>query len=579
MTMRPARTTTLTCLLALLAGSAGADEDWRKLADLTPPIEGPIWTLGDPVGRDGGLPASGITCLSIVPMNNFGLNAKDGNDCWGYVSPTGREIAIYGMDTGFGVVDVTEPDNPVILASIPGVKSLWHDVKVIGDYAYGNSQAGGGFVVMDLSRVDEGIVTHVHDWTDGNTWTGAHNVVSNEDAGTLYIVGGNFGNGGLAWFDLTDPERPSPQSAWSEMYVHDACVVTMTSGPFAGKEIAFCASGYGGGWNDTGLRVVDFTDKMNPVTIGEAFWSGAGYSHQVWVSQDQQYLFLGDEYDEIERGHSTRTRVFDITDVANPQLVHTFGNGLNVIDHNQYVVGDYLFQSNYTSGLRIWEVSDPFNATEVAWIDTFPGSDIRAFNGTWSNYPFFPSGTVLISDMTRGLIVVRPDAPLHERLRLLMPNVPESVSPDGGDVLTLLIDEQNVSLDASSVELAFNAGEGVVMVSGVPGVESGAWDFALPAAACGSTASIVFHASTTAGDAYTLPADPGVRSIEIAVGSDCPPACYADLDGNGMLNVDDVDAFVAAFLGSDVAADCDASGSLNVDDVDCFVASFLGGCP
>ncbi len=57
-------------------------------------------------------------------------------------------------------------------------------------------------------------------------------------------------------------------------------------------------------------------------------------------------------------------------------------------------------------------------------------------------------------------------------------------------------------------------------------------------------------------------------------------ACFSDCDANGALNVDDVDCFVAAFLGSDLAgADCDGNGSLNVDDVDCFVAEFLAGCP
>ncbi|MEQ8768961.1 MAG: hypothetical protein RIB60_00475 [Phycisphaerales bacterium] len=56
--------------------------------------------------------------------------------------------------------------------------------------------------------------------------------------------------------------------------------------------------------------------------------------------------------------------------------------------------------------------------------------------------------------------------------------------------------------------------------------------------------------------------------------------CFADCDGNGALNVDDVDCWVAGFLAGDLGvADCDGNGSLNVDDVDCFVASFLGGCP
>ncbi|MEQ8771124.1 MAG: hypothetical protein RIB60_11520 [Phycisphaerales bacterium] len=56
-------------------------------------------------------------------------------------------------------------------------------------------------------------------------------------------------------------------------------------------------------------------------------------------------------------------------------------------------------------------------------------------------------------------------------------------------------------------------------------------------------------------------------------------ACFCDADGNGSLNIDDIDLFVANFLGSDLAADCDGNGTLNIDDIDCFVACFLAGCP
>ncbi|MEQ8768958.1 MAG: hypothetical protein RIB60_00460 [Phycisphaerales bacterium] len=58
------------------------------------------------------------------------------------------------------------------------------------------------------------------------------------------------------------------------------------------------------------------------------------------------------------------------------------------------------------------------------------------------------------------------------------------------------------------------------------------------------------------------------------------PVCAADCDGNGALNLDDIDCFVAAFLASDLAgADCDGNGALNLDDIDCFVSAFLAGCP
>ncbi|GJM18194.1 MAG: hypothetical protein DHS20C14_04070 [Phycisphaeraceae bacterium] len=55
--------------------------------------------------------------------------------------------------------------------------------------------------------------------------------------------------------------------------------------------------------------------------------------------------------------------------------------------------------------------------------------------------------------------------------------------------------------------------------------------------------------------------------------------CIGDCDGNGSFNVDDVDCFVAAFTGGDLAsADCDGSGGLNIDDVDCFIDAFTNQC-
>ncbi|GJM17909.1 MAG: hypothetical protein DHS20C14_01220 [Phycisphaeraceae bacterium] len=57
----------------------------------------------------------------------------------------------------------------------------------------------------------------------------------------------------------------------------------------------------------------------------------------------------------------------------------------------------------------------------------------------------------------------------------------------------------------------------------------------------------------------------------------CTP-CVVDFDGNGLLNVDDIDLFVMFFTSSDARADLDCNGLLNVDDIDRFVALFLGGC-
>ncbi|MEZ6319205.1 MAG: CotH kinase family protein [Phycisphaerales bacterium] len=56
-------------------------------------------------------------------------------------------------------------------------------------------------------------------------------------------------------------------------------------------------------------------------------------------------------------------------------------------------------------------------------------------------------------------------------------------------------------------------------------------------------------------------------------------ACPADLDGNGVLNLDDVNLFAVAFTGGDLVADLDGNGTLNLDDVNVFAQTFVAGCP
>lgn len=49
---------------------------------------------------------------------------------------------------------------------------------------------------------------------------------------------------------------------------------------------------------------------------------------------------------------------------------------------------------------------------EIAFFDTYPTSNSNQFNGAWSNYPYFASGNIIISDIERGLFIVRKNATL-----------------------------------------------------------------------------------------------------------------------------------------------------------------------
>ena len=81
------------------------------------------------------------------------------------------------------------------------------------------------------------------------------------------------------------------------------------------------------------------------------------------------------------------------------------------IDHNLYIKDGIAYQSNYRAGLRLLDVNNPTNPEEVGFIDIYPSSNSAAFNGTWSNYPYFASGVVAVSHIEEGLFLVQPNLP------------------------------------------------------------------------------------------------------------------------------------------------------------------------
>lgn len=74
--------------------------------------------------------------------------------------------------------------------------------------------------------------------------------------------------------------------------------------------------------------------------------------------------------------------------------------------------GNLVYEANYRAGLRILDVStikeDPDSVKEVGYFDVAPGSDSPGFSiGSWSNYPYFESGSIIVSSIDRGLFVLK----------------------------------------------------------------------------------------------------------------------------------------------------------------------------
>ena len=231
----------------------------------------------------------------------------------------------------------------------------------------------------------------------------AHNLAINEDTGFAYAVGTNTCGGGLHIVDINIPNSPIFAECHADFDVHDTQCVNYIGPDTDHANSEICASSA-----EDRVAIADVTNKSSTVGISDVMYPQLGFVHQAWLTEDHQFLLVGDELDELNFNVPTRTHVFDITDLDAPDYVFAYEAATNSIDHNLYVLGDRVFQANYTTGLRVLEFGDLANSelAEIAFFDTFPDSDAAIFDGAWSVYPYLPSGTVIVSDTRNGLFIL-----------------------------------------------------------------------------------------------------------------------------------------------------------------------------
>jgi choice-of-anchor B domain-containing protein len=357
-------------------------------------------------GMAGQYPCEGIDMQSHIGLN--ALNANAGNDSWGWTDPdSGKEYALMGLDNGTAFIDISDPVNPVYLGKLPTHtgSSSWRDIKTYNNYAFVVSDVNSGshgMQVFDLTRlrnVSNPPATFTED-AHFNGFGNCHNLFINEDTGYAYAVGSDGNNGGPIFINIQDPLNPVQEGQFTaDHYCHDAQVL-IYNGPdsdYTGREILI-------GSNEDRISIADVTDKNNPQAISNGFYSNDAYTHQGWFTEDQRYFVLGDEQDEEFFGFNTRTIIFDLIDLDDPQVSFYYEGATDAIDHNGYVVGDNFYLANYRAGLRIIDISDIANQNmnETKYFDTYPNNNNASYNGAWNVYPFFASGNIIISDIDRG---------------------------------------------------------------------------------------------------------------------------------------------------------------------------------
>lgn len=371
-----------------------------------------------------------VAIASFLPVSAIGggRGAKT-NDVWGWTdTESGKEYAIVGRTDGTAFIDVSNASAPVYLGNLPKTSgsrgNSWRDIKVYHNHAFIVADGAGqhGMQVFDLTKL-RGVSHPPVTFEEDALYDGiasAHNIVINEETGYAYAVGVNSGGetcgGGLHMINIQQPTHPVFEGCFSDTtsgnagtgYSHDAMCINY-HGPdteYTGKEICF-------GSNENKLSIADVSDKTNPVLIASASYPNVAYAHQGWITEDHKYFYMNDEGDESNSVRAeeplpgTRTLIWDIQDLDDPLMVKEHFGETFTIDHNLYIKGNLMYQSNYVSGLRILDISDPENPREVGFLDTVPWSEEVEFDGSWSNYPYFDSGTIVVSSGREGVFFLK----------------------------------------------------------------------------------------------------------------------------------------------------------------------------
>lgn len=366
-------------------------------------------------GYAGIYPCHNVDLLYHLPPESIG--GATTNEVWGWTDPLdGKEYVLLGTSTGVSFYDIAIPTAPIYLGRLPThtFNSIWRTLRTYNNYVFVGSEASGhGLQVFDLTRL-RNVANPPETFTEDAYYSGfgrCHTLVIHEETGYLYACGTSTYSGGFHIVNIQNPLTPVIAGGYDlNGYTHEAQVLTY-NGPdadYAGRIIAFC---YNGNVAEP-FTIADVTDPTDVTTISTTAYPEQHYCHQGWLTADAGYLLMDDEIDENAEGYTqTRTLIWDVHDLDNPLLMGTYNGTTEAIDHNQYIIGNLAFQSNYTAGLQILDITTISDTLlkQVATFDPYFANNATSYDGQWMNYPFFESGIVPCTDIGNGMFLVQPN--------------------------------------------------------------------------------------------------------------------------------------------------------------------------
>lgn len=421
------------------------------------------------------------------------------SECWGYAAAD-REYAFIGSTQGTYFFDITDPVSPELIGYFDTKDTVTlvvnKDYATYDHYLYAVSDQGtNSLQIFDLQYLPDSVVK-VYD-SDAISKR-CHTIFVEKDR--LYMASNTRPDnsfGAMDIFSITDPLNPQLLGTLSHpgfFSVHET---------FVRNDTAYCANG------NNGLWIYDLSNPAAPFLISIIdFYPESAYNHSAWLTSDSKTMVFTDE------AHGKGVKVFDMTDIHDPQLVSMIrSNMLQVpvpqssdgsVAHNPYIVNDILLLSYYHDGVVAYDISDPANPVLIGYNDIHDqNTTYYSYNGCWGLYPFLPSGNIIASDITNGLFIL--DGSEIFKPKVTIPNnfyfVPAG-NPVHGEFITFLYSTPN----SVSVEITIYDVTGKLLTDAAVGLVQGKGEVQLPVSgfAAGLYIAVVQTGEQTLSTKFTI---------------------------------------------------------------------------
>jgi choice-of-anchor B domain-containing protein len=315
-------------------------------------------------------PATAQTSKRVV-MHSRLDNRDEYGDVWGYAAG-GREYALVREKHGTMIVDVTDPDNPVERAFVPGsdLRLDRGDVKTWSHYAYVVGRVSpnpGGVQIMDLAGLPGSV-------TLANSYTQAFNdadTISIDAQGRLFANGlGAGGDGGFKVLSLADPIHPVVMGGLGGINA------LATYASYERGNTIYFTDVYEG---DVEIRDITNISAPAPLSI---FPTPQRNAFNVWLTDNGRYLLVAEYFINL----GGYLNVYDVSNPSAPARVSAFigptpDHPFHTTIRDVRSKGDLAYCAWTEDGLRIVDISDPTMPVEVGYYDEEPSDEFGDLAG------------------------------------------------------------------------------------------------------------------------------------------------------------------------------------------------------